>query len=90
MSTFTGCPGALKFREGRPDYVACPQCGGEMETWSDEPVARCPHCGFWTKQERGASCIDWCKYAAECIGLDKYERLMKPRPPEQVAVGLAA
>lgn len=48
-------------------------------------VARCCQCGFWVSQERGASCIDWCAVAKECIGLAKYERLMKSRPPDTTA-----
>ena len=78
------CPGAIVFKEARPDYVECPYCGGEMEVWSDEPLARCPHCHLWVSKERGASCIDWCKFAAECVGLEAYERLRKDRPPEEL------
>ena len=78
-----GCPGAIVFREARPDYIDCPHCGEEMEIWSDEPVARCHSCGLYVSQERGASCIDWCKSAVECIGLEAYERLQKTRPLEE-------
>jgi hypothetical protein len=56
-----------------------------MEIWSDEPLARCPNCGLYVSQERGASCIDWCQSAAECIGLEAYERLKKVRPEEDLA-----
>ncbi|MBN1660660.1 MAG: hypothetical protein JXA93_19850 [Anaerolineae bacterium] len=78
-----GCPGAIAFREARPEDIDCPHCGEEMEIWSDEPVARCSHCGLYVSKERGASCIDWCKAAAECIGLEAYERLKKVRPLEE-------
>jgi len=78
-----GCPGAIVFKEAKPEYMACPHCGKEMEMWSDEPLARCPHCRLWVNKERGASCIDWCKFAAECIGLEAYERLRKDRPPQE-------
>jgi hypothetical protein len=77
------CPGAIVFKDARPDYVDCVHCGREMEIWSDEPLARCPSCGLWTSKERGASCIDWCRSAVECIGLEAYERLKKVRPPEE-------
>jgi len=76
MSLFKGCPGAISFREVRPDYVDCPFCGTEVEIWSDEPLARCPGCGREVTQSRGASCIDWCSYARQCVGSEKYERLM--------------
>jgi len=76
VSLFKGCPGAINFREVRPDYINCPFCGAEMEIWSDEPLAKCPACGREVTQSRGASCIDWCTYARECVGDEKYERLM--------------
>jgi len=76
MSLFKGCPGAVNFREVRPDYIDCPFCGAEMEVWSDEPVAKCPACDREVTQSRDASCIDWCAYARECVGHEKYERLM--------------
>jgi len=53
-----GCPGAIVFKEAKPEYMDCPHCGEEMEMWSDEPLARCPHCRLWVNKERGASCID--------------------------------
>jgi DNA-directed RNA polymerase subunit RPC12/RpoP len=90
MALIKGCPGAVTFREVRPEDIVCPQCGGEVEIWSDEPVARCRQCGFWVSKERGSSCIDWCAYAKECIGLAKYERLMKTRPPQAETGGTAA
>ncbi len=82
MALHTGCPGAVTLREVRPEDIVCPQCGSEVEIWSDEPVAQCRQCGSWVRRERGASCIDWCPAAKECVGLAKYERLMKNRPPE--------
>jgi DNA-directed RNA polymerase subunit RPC12/RpoP len=75
MTLASGCPGARLFREVRPEYVDCPHCGGEVEIWSDELVARCPHCRQLVPRERGASCIDWCAHAAECIGAQAYNRL---------------
>lgn len=75
MSLSKGCPGARTIREVRPEYVACPHCGQEVELWSDERAARCPHCRGLVPREQGASCIDWCAYAAQCIGLEKYRAL---------------
>ena len=45
-----GCPGAIVFKDARPDYIACPHCGEEMEIWSDELLARCPHCHLWVSK----------------------------------------
>jgi len=78
-----GCPGAMVFKDARPDYIDCPHCGVEMEIWSDEPLARCDNCNRWVSQERGASYIDWCQAAVQCIGLETYERLQRIRPPEE-------
>ncbi len=75
MTLGSGCPGARLFREVRPETVQCPHCGGEVEIWSDELVARCLQCGRQVGKERGASCIDWCAHAAECIGAQKLRRL---------------
>jgi hypothetical protein len=47
-----------------------------MEIWPDEPLAKCPNCSREVAQSRGASCIDWCAQARECVGSEKYERLM--------------
>ena len=44
MSFYKGCPGAINFREMRPEYIDCHFCGTEMEIWSDEPSAKCPEC----------------------------------------------
>ena len=82
MALHKGCPGAVALREVRPEDIVCPECGSKVEIWSDEPVAQCRQCGFWVSHERGASCIDWCASAKECIGLAKYERLTKSRPLE--------
>lgn len=76
-----GCPGARTVREPAPEYINCPHCGQEMEIWSDELVARCPHCKRPVMQQRGASCLDWCAHAAECVGATKYRNL-KGAPPE--------
>jgi len=79
MTLFKGCPGAITFKEVRPEYISCPHCGQEMEIWSDETRARCPHCNAWVSQKQSASCIEWCAHAKECIGAEKYERLMAKR-----------
>jgi len=73
------CPGAIKFREPMPEYMACPECGQETEIWTDELVGRCHLCGAALYRELGPSCIDWCVYAKECIGEEKYQRLQQQR-----------
>jgi len=83
MSLYKGCPGAIRFKEAVPEYVDCPECGKETEIWSDELVARCHHCQALVRRDRGPSCIDWCQYAEECIGVEAYKRLGYPPPSEE-------
>jgi len=78
MPLNSGCPGAKLFKEITPDYIDCPHCHTEIEIWSDEPVIQCPHCHKEVTQARGASCIDWCQFAKECVGAEKFERLRLP------------
>jgi predicted RNA-binding Zn-ribbon protein involved in translation (DUF1610 family) len=80
MSLFTGCPGARDIREVRPEDVECSECGREVEIWSDELSARCPGCGARVSREQGPSCIDWCSFAEQCIGTEKYKRLKRAGP----------
>lgn len=75
MALYKGCPGAITIREPLPEYVDCPECGQETEIWSDERVGRCHHCGAALYQSIGPSCIEWCIYAEQCIGVEKYQRL---------------
>ena len=75
MISGSSCPGSKLFKEVKPEYFECPNCHNELEMWTDEPVIRCKHCGSFIRQKRGASCIDWCRYAKECVGVQKYERL---------------
>jgi DNA-directed RNA polymerase subunit RPC12/RpoP len=80
MSLSKACPGAKFIREASPEYIECPRCGGELELWSDEPFARCPHCRAVVPRKIGASCIDWCAHAAECVGVEALRKL-KENPP---------
>jgi predicted RNA-binding Zn-ribbon protein involved in translation (DUF1610 family) len=78
MSLFRGCPGASNIREVRPEEIECPQCGAPVEIWSDELSARCPQCGERVSRDLGPSCIDWCSFAEQCVGTEKYRRLKGP------------
>ena len=62
------CPGASVVKALKPYDVTCPHCGTEAEVWSDELRARCPTCHAWVYRERGATCLDWCAKAKECVG----------------------
>ena len=69
------CPGARTIREPKPEYINCPDCGREVEIWTDELKATCPGCGNKVFRAQQASCIDWCPRAKECVGPEVYERL---------------
>jgi len=70
------CPGSLAVREPKPEYMFCPHCGHEVEIWSDELTTRCPSCHGLVSKAYQASCIEWCKFAKECVGEETYNRLM--------------
>ncbi len=60
------CPGLENHLRPKPQYITCPNCGGDLEIWTDEDEADCLDCG--TKVYRDIqSCLDWCEYADECV-----------------------
>jgi uncharacterized paraquat-inducible protein A len=73
------CPGAFKIREPKPEIIKCPACFYAVEIWSDEIKARCPKCNSTVVREIEQSCLDWCRYAKECVGEDIYKRYLKNR-----------
>ncbi len=73
---FTQCPGSSNIRTPVPSYKKCPSCGEEVEIWSHELKTQCPNCGTTVFKEDVPSCIEWCPYAEECIGEEKYKQLI--------------
>lgn len=72
------CPGSKKFKQPEPRLLQCPSCRGEIEIWTDEIQAVCPKCkNTIMRQPEGASCLDWCKYAKECVGDQVYTNYLK-------------
>lgn len=72
------CPGAQKFRQPEPENIKCPVCKQEVEIWTDEFQVTCPNCkNKIFRQQEGASCLDWCKYAKECVGDTTYNIYMQ-------------
>ncbi|MFH1003501.1 MAG: hypothetical protein V1780_05085, partial [Chloroflexota bacterium] len=84
MTMTKSCPGSRTIREPVPDEIKCPQCGGEVEIWTDELKATCPNCGHKVFREARVSCIDWCPHAQECVGPEVYQRL-KPGGEAELA-----
>ena len=54
----------------------CPQCGHETEIFSVDTEAACEHCGFVIYNDQ-LSCVQWCKYARQCVGDRMYENMME-------------
>jgi hypothetical protein len=71
----TRCPGQDS-RKLTVSYHPCPTCGEMVEFFSDENRVRCPKCKQMVVKDEAPSCIQWCKAARECLGADRYDRLM--------------
>ncbi|MBN2551354.1 MAG: hypothetical protein JXB06_01235 [Spirochaetales bacterium] len=73
------CPGAKFLRQPKPEIFECPSCGEEVEIWSDEVRGVCSNCGRAVFREGTMSCLEWCKFAKDCVGEEAYDRYMKNR-----------
>ncbi|MCM8778904.1 MAG: HD domain-containing protein [Candidatus Omnitrophica bacterium] len=73
------CPGSEKFRQPKPEEINCPHCGEVVEIWSDEVFASCPGCKNIVFRMQEATCLEWCKYARECVGEKNYKKYMENR-----------
>jgi len=54
----------------------CPQCGSVIEIFSTDTQVPCEKCGFVAFND-SLSCVQWCKYARQCVGDEMYEHLME-------------
>jgi uncharacterized paraquat-inducible protein A len=59
------CPGLNDLLRPKPEFLPCPNCGANVEIWTDEKEAECPNCGIRVSRET-QSCLDWCEYADKC------------------------
>ena len=74
--TLFKCPGSERVREPYPEEIKC-SCGKEVEIFSDEAETSCPDCGRRLTRKMPPSCLDWCAYARECVGPEKFARYQK-------------
>jgi hypothetical protein len=72
--SFKRCPGSLSFAQPKIELVRCAKCGEDAEVWTDEASGKCSKCGEIVCRTTTQSCIDWCKYAKECLGADEHKR----------------
>ena len=54
----------------------CPKCGAEVEIFSDEARIKCQKCGTMVFREKMPSCIEWCASARQCLGEERWQKLM--------------
>jgi len=74
----TVCPGAKQLRQPKTEIFECPNCGEEVEIWSDEIKGNCPNCNTTvTRDGMNISCVEWCKYAKDCLGEDLVNQYME-------------
>jgi HD superfamily phosphohydrolase YqeK/predicted RNA-binding Zn-ribbon protein involved in translation (DUF1610 family) len=73
------CPGAQRFREPTPEVIKCPSCNEEVEIWADEVQRRCPKCKNIVMRKQQQSCLDWCRYARQCLGPQLHDKYMQNR-----------
>jgi NADH pyrophosphatase NudC (nudix superfamily) len=73
------CPGAANIRTPTLAVRKCPQCGEEIEIFSNDVSVKCSSCGF-TVYNDILSCVQWCKYARECVGEETYRNLTAKKP----------
>src|SRR3990170_2829998 len=85
----SSCPGSKAIKNPTPELLTCPNCGAEVEIWTNELSYPCSNCGARVFREQHPSCIDWCPYAEECIGPEVYQSL-KPESKEPLSDGKVA
>ncbi|MEW6141763.1 MAG: hypothetical protein AB1597_01210 [Chloroflexota bacterium] len=73
---FDKCPGSGLVKTPTIKLKTCPQCGEKIEMFSNELQAQCPKCGL-TVFDDLTSCVQWCKWAEECVGPEMYQKLKK-------------
>ena len=69
-----GCQG--KPRTPTIQEKVCPKCGNLIEMFSIDTQMACEHCGFVAYNDN-LSCVQWCKYAKECVGEEMYNAMME-------------
>jgi len=75
----TICPGSKLLRQPKPEMFDCPNCGAEVEIWTDELKGVCPRCKTVVMRYQDQSCLEWCKLAKNCVGETAYNNFMQNR-----------
>ena len=69
------CPGQDS-RNLRSAIYKCPNCGADVEIFSDELKFKCRKCGHLVYRDKTPSCIDWCSSARQCLGEERWRHFM--------------
>ena len=64
-----------RYEKPEVQLYKCPNCGAEVEVFSDEISVRCQKCGTKVQSDKVASCIEWCAMARECLGEERWHQL---------------
>ncbi len=75
----TVCPGSKLLRQPKPEMFDCPNCGAEVEIWTDELKGVCSRCKTVVMRYQDQSCLEWCKLAKNCVGETAYNNFMQNR-----------
>ncbi len=78
---FSKCPGQDTCKL-RVELYKCPNCGAEVEIFSDETRIKCQKCGTMVFREKMPSCIEWCSSARQCLGEERWQQLMSKNEKE--------
>ena len=78
---FSKCPGQDTCKL-RVELYKCPNCGAEVEIFSDETHTKCQKCGTMVFREKMPSCIEWCSSARQCLGEERWQQLMSKNEKE--------
>jgi len=69
-----GCQG--KPKTPTVEEKKCPNCGHPIEIFSIDTEVTCENCGFVVYND-ALSCVQWCKYARNCVGDEMYGHMME-------------
>jgi DNA-directed RNA polymerase subunit RPC12/RpoP len=75
---YSRCPGQ-DGRNLRVELYKCPNCGAEVEIFSDEIKVKCHKCGEKVYRDKMPSCIEWCASARQCLGEERWRQLTEGR-----------